>query len=93
MGGECSHHCAVPAPTQGENHGIAHVLAVTNVIVYEPIGSDVKIRAGNLHRNLTFAQLEVIEGDEEERTRLRNTSSGEKNFRSKERKGKERSFI
>ena len=29
---------------------------------------------------MTFAQLEVIEGDEEERTRLRYTSFGENNF-------------
>ena len=29
--------------------GIAHVLAVANVTVHKPIGSDVIILAGNLH--------------------------------------------
>ena len=37
-----SHHCGL----NGEYHGMAHVLAVTNVIIYESIGSDVIIRAG-----------------------------------------------
>ena len=37
-------------------------------------------RSGEEHRSLTFAQLKVIEGDEEKRTRLRCTTFGEKNF-------------
>jgi len=36
--------------------------------------------SGEEHRNLMFAQLEVIEGDEEESCWLRYTSFGEKNF-------------
>ena len=34
---------------KGEYHGIAHVLAVANVTVYNAIGSDVTVCAGNLH--------------------------------------------
>lgn len=44
------------------------------------IGQFMRSRSGEEHRSLTFAQLEVIEGDEEERTRLRYTSFGENNF-------------
>ena len=34
---------------EGVCPGIAHVLAITNFVIYEPIRSDVIIRVGNLH--------------------------------------------
>ena len=42
-------------------------------------GTFFALGSGEEHRSLTFAQLEVREGDEEERTRLRYTLFGEKN--------------
>ena len=52
---------------------------LVNTLVYL-FGKFFALRSGEEHRSLTFAQLEVTEGDEEERTRLRYTSFGEKNF-------------
>ena len=44
---------------KGDYHGIAHVLAVTNVIIYEPIGSDVKIREGNTNTLKNIRMLSI----------------------------------
>ena len=42
-------HDVIRVAFKGEYHGIAHVLAVANAIVYKAIRSDVIISAGNLH--------------------------------------------
>ena len=45
---------------KGDCHGSVHVVAVTNVKVYKPIGSDVIIRAGNLHVRVKIFYRSVI---------------------------------
>ena len=50
-----------------------------NTLVYL-FGKFFALCSGEEHRRLTVAQLEVVEGDEEERTRLRYISFGDKNF-------------
>ena len=43
-------------------------------------GKYFSLRSGEEHRELRFSQLEVIEGDLVERTRLKYTSFAEKNY-------------
>ena len=49
---------------KGEYHGTAHVLAVANVIVYKPIGSDVIIPAGNLHLRVKMSLSPLLISEE-----------------------------
>ena len=44
------------------------------------LGKYFALRSGEEHRGLTFVQLQIIQGDNGERTRLRYTSFREKNF-------------
>ena len=52
---------------------------LVNTLVYL-FGKYFSLRSGEEHRELRFSQLEVIEGDLVERTRLKYTSSAEKNY-------------
>ena len=52
---------------------------LVNTLVFL-FGKYFSLRSGEEHRSLSFAQLEVVKGDETERSRLRYSSFGEKNF-------------
>ena len=52
---------------------------LVNTLVFL-IGKYFALRSGEEHKSLPFAQLEVVKGDETQRSRLRYSSFGEKNF-------------